>query len=60
MPRLPRRATDAQSLAVKINGQSIADYSAMTVDDATRPSMKLLFRRELIIAGRILKEIAIA
>ncbi|HEY6402662.1 MAG TPA: excinuclease ABC subunit UvrA [Blastocatellia bacterium] len=47
-----------ESLAVKINGRSIADYSAMSIVDALIGFADVsLTPREEIIAGRILKEI---
>src|SRR5215470_2490800 len=47
-----------ESLAVKINGRSIADYSAMSIVDALSAFAEVkLTPREEIIAGRILKEV---
>jgi len=47
-----------ESLAVKINGRSIADYAAMSIVEALRAFAEVeLTPREQIIAGRILKEV---
>jgi excinuclease ABC subunit A len=47
-----------ESLAVKINGRSIADYAAMSIVDALSAFAEVsLTPREEIIAGRILKEV---
>src|SRR5262249_44268341 len=47
-----------ESLAVKINGRSIADYAAMSIVEALRAFAEVeLTPREEIIAGRILKEV---
>jgi excinuclease ABC subunit A len=47
-----------ESLAVKINGRSIADYAAMSIIDALGAFAEVrLTPREDIIAGRILKEV---
>ncbi len=47
-----------ESLAVKINGRSIADYAAVSIVEALRVFAEVkLTPREEIIAGRILKEV---
>lgn len=47
-----------ESLAVKINGRSIAEYAAMSITDSLRAFVEVkLTPREEIIAGRILKEV---
>ena len=48
-----------ESLAVKVNGMSIADFTALPVSRAVEAAAKIkLSEREDRIAGRILKEIA--
>ena len=48
-----------ESLAVKVNGMSIADFTALPVSRAVEAAGKIkLSERENRIAGRILKEIA--
>ncbi len=47
-----------ESLAVKINGKSIAEYAGLPVEDSLKAFGQItLTQREEIIAGRILKEI---
>ncbi|MBO0721460.1 MAG: excinuclease ABC subunit UvrA [Blastocatellia bacterium] len=47
-----------ESLAVKINGKSIADYAALPIETSLTAFAEIqLNQREEIIAGRILKEI---
>jgi excinuclease ABC subunit A len=59
----PCRACNGQrlqpeSLAVRVNGHSIAEYTRLTIADAVPAFEKIrLSQREEIIAGRILKEI---
>jgi excinuclease ABC subunit A len=49
----------AESLAVKVNGMSIADFTALPVSRAVEAAAQIkLSEREEKIAGRILKEIA--
>jgi len=49
----------AESLAVKVNGMSIADFTALPVSRAVEAiALIKLTEREELIAGRILKEIA--
>ncbi len=48
-----------ESLAVKVNGMSIADFTALPVSRAVEAAAKItLSEREHKIAGRILKEVA--
>ncbi len=47
-----------ESLAVKINGRSIAEYSALAISEAVKAFAGIALKpREEIIAGRILKEV---
>ena len=47
-----------ESLAVKINGKSIAEYAALPIEESMKALAEIkLSPREEIIAGRILKEI---
>jgi excinuclease ABC subunit A len=47
-----------ESLAVKINGKSIAEYAALPIDESLTAFARIeLTSREELIAGRILKEI---
>jgi len=61
-PRLCRecggRRLRADSLAVRVGGQGIADYTGMTIEDAIKAFDRVVFRdREQQIAGLILREI---
>jgi excinuclease ABC subunit A len=57
-PECQGKRLRAESLAVRIDGRSIADYTGLTLADAAKAFQKLkLNAREEIIAGRILKEI---
>jgi excinuclease ABC subunit A len=48
-----------ESLAVKVNGKSIADFTALPVSRAVQAASQIkLNQRETRIAGRILKEVA--
>jgi excinuclease ABC subunit A len=52
------RRLQPESLAVRINGRSIADYAALTIEAAIAAFAEIkLAAREETIAGRILKEI---
>jgi excinuclease ABC subunit A len=57
-PECQGRRLRPESLAVRVDGHSIAEYTALTLSDAAKAFDKLqLNSREEIIAGRILKEI---
>ena len=52
------RRLRADSLAVRIGGQGIADYTSMTIDDAIKAFEKVkLDKREEKVAGLVLREI---
>jgi excinuclease ABC subunit A len=58
-PRCHGRRLRAESLAVKVNGMSIADFTALPVARAVEAVARIrLSEREEKIAGRIVKEIA--
>jgi len=58
-PRCRGRRLRAESLAVKVNGMSIADFTALPVSRALEAVARIrLNEREEKIAGRIVKEIA--
>ncbi len=57
-PDCQGRRLQPESLAVRVNGFSISDYTTLTLNEAAKAFAKLkLNAREEIIAGRILKEI---
>src|SRR5438270_4511389 len=52
------RRLRADSLAVRVGGQGIADYTSMTIDDAIKAFEKVkLDKREEKVAGLVLREI---
>ena len=58
-PRCHGRRLRSESLAVKVNGLSIADFTALPVERAVQAIAQIrLGEREQQIAGRIVKEIA--
>ena len=58
MPRLQRARLQPESLAVKVDGRSIADYTALPIVESVRAFTEVdLTPREEIIAGLILQEI---